>query len=389
MARYEIRIQKSGGARTIFLHAANEDTARRLAQRQGKLVTIKKRASLDFLPAMTTNERAIFLYRMSTMLTSRVPVTNALNTMISSFVGEIRTASKRLKQRLDQGFSLIEAIEQDPRNFPATTTALIRAGISSGNTGQALKQAAEFEAELNSVKSASLIRIWQALVAFYTAGAVLIGSTYWVSPMVTNNPIFRQTGKFDFRWTHTLGVDSIIVLGAILAALTGLIILASAGRGAMPLLAERIISKIPIYRDLVMAPGIRSAMHRLALLAQQGIPVESALKLVAADTPRGLLRKNFDDALKAIHKGLGWANSLTLLHPTDRAALTTSVNKSDTARSLASIAENAAKVHIKMIALFGPTLSTIAAVSVITAIIIAFVQTVIPAMDLMSAIASQ
>ena len=386
MATFELRISTPRGFRSLRIHANDEETARRLASRHGSVSRSRRRMSFDFLPGMTKGERAIWLYRMSKMLSARVTLTDALQTMIDNFGGEIRKASRKMLKRIATGSTIVEAIEQDPRNFPRTTAALVKAGMISGDSGKALQAVADYEKKLSAIKKGSTAAIWQAIGAFFAAYGMLYYSTNYLTPQVLNNVLFRRPGVENFDWTLTLGTVTMHAMEVVLVTVSALALLATVGRRTSARISDAIILKIPFYKDLVLAKANQLVLYRLGLLVGQGVPITDSLKLCLDDIGPGAMRDDIERAHAAMRKGTPWSKEMRTLHPTDKAALATSWDREDVARTLHGLSEQYGDIYALRLDVIGPILKTIAVVFLFSAGAIAFMQTMLPIMALMNAI---
>ena len=71
MARYEVRIIGKTGPRNIEVTATDIKEVQRIASRQGRFVTAKKKRGFNIVPGMTANERYSWMIRMSSMIGSK------------------------------------------------------------------------------------------------------------------------------------------------------------------------------------------------------------------------------------------------------------------------------------------------------------------------------
>ena len=385
MASFSIKVRTNKVIRTHRLHAKDAEGAKRLGARYGHVMKVKPVMSLDFLPGMTLSERTKWFYRMSGMVSARVPTTEALKVMRNAFGGQIRKASDLMLTRMSAGFSIVEAFEQDPRNFPPTIVALVRAGMSSGNSARALRDVADYERNLAKIKRGSMGKIYQALGAFAMAAGIMWYSSKYISPQILDNVLFKQKGNdAGFEWTRTLGDDTLYLMYFLMALFTALFLLGTVGRKVIPDLADAVILRIPHYRDLVLARTFQTALYRFGLLVRQGVPLTEALKLCIEDTPPGAIRTDMGRALKALQKGRSWPDAMHTLQATDKAALATSADASDVAMTLEQLAEQYSEIYEQKLGFIGPALQTTAAVFLTASGAILFMQTMLPIMKLLT-----
>ena len=177
MAVYESKVKVGGNrVRAVEIQARNKDEAMKHMARMGRVVTFKKKSSIDWGIKMSAGERQIFFTRLSSMLSSRVGTSEALALLRDTFTGKIQEVSGRLLNYVQGGCDLAEAFERvGPPDFPSATIALIKAGARSGETGRAIKDAAVFEYELHNISKGATKGLVTGVLAFFGAGVMTLG----------------------------------------------------------------------------------------------------------------------------------------------------------------------------------------------------------------------
>lgn len=389
LARFEVRIVPRGGkAKSIEVGADDKKEAARIAARQGRVVSVKKKSGFNLIPGMTTNERYNWMIRMSSMIGSRVGTGDALRLMAREFGGNIRRASQLMLERVEGGMDLPTAMKHDPRNFPATTTALVSAGTASGETWKALRDAAEFEYKMSNAHKGSMKQVYSAIGSFFIAGIMMLGTTEYFGPMVMDNPMFKNAKGVDVEWARTLGNICSITMVILMFIFALFFWFGTMGRQMFPDIADKIILKVPYYKDLILARNNHVTLYKLGLLIKSGVRIEEALRLTEESSPRGALKNDLKRALSAVKTGAagGWAGAMDTLHQTDKAALTTSTNREDIARTLDMLATQYSDLYIQRISSFAPALGMVAAIFITLAGAVMFAQTILPMLQLSASI---
>lgn len=174
--------------------------------------------------------------------------------------------------------------------------------------------------------------------------------------------MFKQSGTVDVDWVELTGKILFYIQVFLVVVLLVFFWLGTAGRAIAPNLADKIILKVPYYKDLVLSRNAYVVLYKFGLLVSSGIPMEESLALTAEGSPRGALRSDIERALSFIRSGKTWANALETLHPTDRAALAFSSDREDAARTLDMLARQYRDMYMSRIKSFAPALNMIAAV---------------------------
>jgi len=342
MAEYLAKIKTGNKLVETAIIADSKGEAERLAARKGRVVGVKKVSSLGnlFIAGLTAAERIMFLRRLSTMVRSRVGMGDSLKIMREAFKGSISRAADELYRNIESGVDFGDAIMTMPRDFPKTTAALIRAGIKGGDMYQALEDAAQFEAEMDRIKRDSSRGLLAAMGSFMLAAGTIIVTAQYVGPYVMESDLIKAAGdSVDVQWVFTAAdVTGYLMIGIVLFFLV-LLGLAYGLKPMAPSLADKIILKIPVYRELVLAQTHYSVFYGMGLLVRSGVRIEDTLRLSYETAPPGEVAEDLHRALVAVRKGRPWPMAMQNLHPTDRAALGTSQDREQISDSLDAVAQ--------------------------------------------------
>ncbi len=382
MPRFSVRIATEDQIKTISLDAADQESAERVASRKGQVLTIRRDNKMDFSKGMTPNERHMFMLRLSSMIGSKMGAGEALRLMASTFSGRIRRCSQGLLERIENGVMLHDAIAADTKNFPIATSALLKAGVEGGETWKALRDAADFEYMIAGIQKGARKEMATAMVNYLVAFGLMWGSVYWMGPEVLDNGLFKNNSAVNVGWAEVLGVVLTWAMG--IGAVIGLFFvwLGTAGRVLFPDAADKIILKIPFYKDLVLSRNSYITLYKFSLLVDSGMRMEECLILTADGSPKGALRTDFERALRFAKNGKNWANGLETLHPTDRAALSSSTDREDTARTLDMLATQYRDLYMSRMRSFAPVLQSVSALCIAAAGIVMFGLTILPFLQL-------
>lgn len=382
MARFEGKVVTKTGVRTMDIQAKSEAEALQQIRRAGKVVTVRKRASFDLNQGLTPGDRQIFFNRLSAMLSSRVGTSDALQLLRDTFPGRISEVSGRLLNYVQAGMDLPEAFDRigNP-DFPVATVALIRAGSRSGETHRAIKEAADFEYQLHLIKQGASKGLWGAISGFVIAYLLTIGSHYYAGPKIMASPLMASAAKkgaIDIGWINTSAEVLIYLMTAIAAVGLFMYGLATVGRLILPTLSDKLILKIPYYKDLVLSRNNFIVLFGLSLLIKSGVRVEEALKLSGEGAPRGALRNDLIAAYTSVTKGRPWPVAMKTLHPTDKAALSCATDREQIAQTLGTLATQYRELYGQRLATLAPALGLVSALFLSFSGAIVFGQAILP-----------
>lgn len=380
MPLYESKVRtRLNRVKRVEIQARNRDEAYKHATKLGRVVTFKRRVGVDLRRGMTAADRQVFFNRLSSMLSSRVGTSDALGLMRDTFGGKIQEVSARLLNFVDSGDDLAEAIEHVGQpDFPEATIALLKAGARTGESGRALKDAARFEYELASIRKGASKGLTTGVFSFIAAGVLTELSTWVVGPKIMASDLIKAAKGVDIGWITTAANIVGYFMGVILFFGVLLWLLGSVGRKLFPTQADGLILKIPYYKDLILSRNNFVVLYGLALLIQSGVRTEEAFRLSAVGAPKGALRNDLMAAEKAVKSGKSWPLVMHTLHPTDKAALASAVDREQTAKTLDTLANQYRELYGQRLASFVPLVNLLAALFMSIAGAILFGESILP-----------
>ena len=377
--KYRIKINTPTGIREREIEAKDSIEAMQKASLMGMVVEVKRVYRMN-IRGLSFNDRHMFLSRLSAMLGSGVQADKALEIIYNTFSGRIKHVAGELINKMETGVDLPAAIEMIGQpDFPKTVVELIKSASNAMSTYEALIEANRFESEMVEVKKGSKKGIALAFINFGISIAFVVFAVYYMMPMVMSPDIMRIAGD-------KIDVNSILVMVdwlkyatvALVAVTLFLLFLGTVGKETMPNLSDKIILSIPVYRDLMLAQKHYVIFYSMGLLVGVGVQLEAVIKLLYESTPKGALKNDFLAAKVALEKGLPWPPELKTIHATDRAALSASQDRQQTAMALNIIAAQYKEIYIQRAKMFVPALQTIGMVFILISGFIMFSVTILP-----------
>lgn len=388
MKTFKVKVASGRKVTETTISARSVADARKQAGKRGQVIEVKSMGG-GSSSSLSLPDRLMFFQRLASMLGSKVGASEALEIIYQSFSGSIREAARILRDEIINGATLYEAMEAaGPKFFPESVVAIIKTGSKGGDLAYAIREAARFERELAQVKKESSKGIGSALMGFVAGVITILASTYYVAPMILNSSLVTAAGGSDVGWVMTLAnVISVIALIASLI-LGGIFFYGVVIRPFAPAAVDRGILKIPFYRDMALAKTNYMVFFGLAVLLKAGLRVEESLELTIEAAPKGELRNDLERARAAIVKGSPkpWPYYMTMLHPTDKAALATAQDREQTARTIEELAHTYQSLYRSRLELFVPAMQMFSAVFLSLAGFVLFGVSVIPLMQSTSSI---
>ena len=127
-------------------------------------------------------------------------------------------------------------------------------------------------------------------------------------------------GSVDIGWVTTLSTTLNWTIGVFVGILLLSFFSLMLMRPILPSQVDRVVLKIPFYRDLVLAKQNYIVFFGLGILLGAGLRLEECLRLSRDNSPRGELRDDLERARKTIVGGSSspWPYVMNTLHPTDK-----------------------------------------------------------------------
>lgn len=390
MKKFTARIEIRRKIVKKTIDAESLQQAQKIARTHGKVISIVKSGGIfSWEIPMDQGERQIFLQRLAAMLASKVGTGEALSLMESTFTGPIKTVSGKMLRFIENGDSIgLSMSKIGAPNFTPQIIALVQAGERGGNTAKALRNASDFEMEMSQIKRGAGFAIWSGIGGLFAALGLFLGTKYYFAPDILESDFMRNfwdtigpsVEKFEL-----LTDVSMVALYIVLAFIIKIGIVSSLGKLVMPTAADRYIMKIPIIKDLVLARNNYTALYGLSMLVDSGVSMESALDISAKSTKKGQMQDDFAAAHKAVRTGNPWAKAMKGLHPTDKAALSTSEDREQIAKSLNAIADQYKSIFASRIAVTAPIMQGLAGIFLLLSAASMFGLTILPMLQISAA----
>lgn len=385
---YEAQVinQKTKKSEKVTINALTFEEARKQAMTSGTIVTVKKTGSTSSKIKWKPRARITFMTILGTMLKSGVGNLTALKAIeeSKSNKGVIKQVASTLRKRIESGSKLTEAMEElGPRIFPPNIVAFVKAGTQDSNLGVVFKEAADFDRELLKIKSESVKGLWSAIIGFVVSVIASVGGIFWLAPMMKNNPLFEMypvdTGWIDMIAYAFAGI--LIVVGA-LGFLYALLI--SFGKELMPVIADRILIKIPVINEIVVAKECFITFYSMSKLLGSNVRITDALKLTYESTREGMLQNDFIMAYKTIKGGeIDWSRDMKLLDTTDKVCISMSTDRQRTSEILRDVSDQHRMRYSDRLGAVVPTLSVVSGVLLSIGTGIIFIQSMLPSLMVM------
>ncbi len=273
--------------------ARNANLLRADLRRQGITPTVVKAKPKPLFGGgakkISARDIAIFSRQIATMMKSGVPIVQALeiigggnkNPAMKKMVGSLRND-------IEGGASIYEAMSQFPVQFDELYRNLVRAGESSGVLETVLETIATYKENIETIKG----KIKKAL--FYPAMVIAVAILISAVLMIYVVPIFRETfssfgADLPAFTSLVFGISDFVVkwfwaVGIVIAAAIGFFIYTYKRSSKLQHTVDRLMLKIPVIGKVLHESAIARFARTLALTFRAGVPLVEALENVAGAT---------------------------------------------------------------------------------------------------------
>lgn len=311
---YSVR-DKAGQVVKGSLEGENREAVQaKLTQMGYVIVQLEKQGGLAALSQISIGtgvklkDVAIFARQFSTMINAGLSLTKCLSILAT------QTESKNLKVVIEQlgkdveaGQSLSDSLSKHPRVFPPILINMVRAGETGGVLDEVLNRVADhFEAELalkGKIRSAMTYPIAMGVLVTL----ILIAMLVFVVP--TFERMFEEMGgELPFMTRALVSTSDFIAgLGGLALLLAFMILYGifrwwkSTARGK--LMWDTIRLRLPVFGSLVRKIALAKFTRTLGTLVTAGVPILSALDIVADTSGNEVVSQSVKRARSAIKEG--------------------------------------------------------------------------------------
>lgn len=309
--RYRIKALRAGeGVSALLLDAGSPQDAARQAEARGYAVislTAVRTGPAGWLEARRADFPLLpFSQELLALLESGLSLVEAIESLAEKEAQpDVRATLTRLLERLYEGRTLSQALEQTGAPLPPLYVATVRASEKTGALPEALARYIAYQTQIERIRRQVVSASIYPLLLAGVGGLVTLFLLVYVVPRFSQ--IYADMGgelplmsRLLMAWGEFLNLHGpSLLLGALAAA--GLLVFA-ATRPAFRLALLRRVWRVP-------AIGARMQVYQLArfyraagMLLRGGMPAVTALQMVAGLLPADL-RARLEPALRQIREG--------------------------------------------------------------------------------------
>ncbi|HVP68984.1 MAG TPA: type II secretion system inner membrane protein GspF [Anaeromyxobacteraceae bacterium] len=256
---------------------------------------------------ISADDVAVATRQLAVLVNAGIPLVEALTALVEQVDHErLKRVLSGVKQRVNEGSSLADALAQHPKVFGTLYVNMIRAGESSGALDVVLYRLADFT-ESQARLRAKILGTLTYPAAMLVIASVIMGILFTVViPKITK--IFEDT-KITLPWTTQFLIAFSTFVHDFwwaLLLLAGLGVFAfvrwrntEAGRSRWDVM----VLQAPVFGSLVRQVAIARFSRTLSTLLKSGVPLLTAMDIVRNIVGNSRLAEVVDQARESIKEG--------------------------------------------------------------------------------------
>lgn len=269
-------------------------------------------------PHIGTKELCRMTRQLSALLHAGMPLVPALTALAEQLQSQtngpasgrskrpLATVVEEIRDHVNEGGSLAQALEQHPGIFSALFVNMVSAGENSGALEEVLARLADIlEKRVQLTDKVKAALTYPTLMTVVAAGVVLFLLSY-VVPGLTR--LFVEMNRDLPTPTRVLIAVSdftrsyfIVLIGSLCGSVIGVAVLYKSQDGKAWL--DRAILRLPLLGPLVLRLELTRLTRTLGALLKSGLPVLGAMEITQRVVQNSLIAQAMDTIKEAVQKG--------------------------------------------------------------------------------------
>ena len=257
----------------------------------------------------------IFTRQLSVLTSGGVSLDQALRVIgEQSSNAQVKEQSLTIASRIEEGFTLTEALKEFPQSFDRLYVSLVSAGERAGDMSNILDKAASYlERKSRIQQDITGALVYPAVLITVALIIVLLMLIFVVPSVVSQFANLNQELPMLTRWL--IGLSDFISGPAIWFILVISIGIFSSfklsnARNIFSLI-DKLLIHIPVIKDFLINANLARFTSSLSILRDNDIPIVQALDISTATISNSFLRSRLEESLVKVSEGDSFAKSLS------------------------------------------------------------------------------
>lgn len=316
------------------------------------------------------------------LLMSNIPLSRAIDSVISSFYSRKTTGMKKIlgniSRAVKEGKELSASMAAYPTVFGSIAIGMITAGEGSGRLTESLKTSAHHIRVAATIKK-ELIKNLSYPIALLVFGmlAMLLNANVIIPKIIGSEMFSSIPGAGENIYIKILKALSYIVpsvLGVIVAAGSFMAVMFKVQQEK----AEALLFRLPAIREFFLYRNLYLAFHSLAKLIEVGVKIDKALEIVKISSKVVTIRQDLERAQDKLREGKDFALGFNNLSQIEKAMLSVSYSSEKLRENLEAISQKFYNMYIEKTASLAPKIYGTVLALMGTVFILIFVGIAVP-----------
>ena len=252
------------------------------------------------------NRVSMLIRELSTLTHAGIPLTDALSTLIRQHTGIVKEWVMQLKDRVEQGTSLADAMSEQPAVFDKLSVNMVRVGENAGNLEEVLSILADFAEKSLTLKNRLFSALlYPALVFVGSIGVSVFLMTFVVPELLQSlveagRPLPWPTrilkGCSDILLQHGWWIGAIAIF-----AVVGLLIYVRTDRGQVKW--HKLQLSLPLIGGLAFRQAMSRTSYVIATLLRSGLDLTKAMSIAGETCQNRIIASELVTVNSAISSG--------------------------------------------------------------------------------------
>lgn len=243
-----------------------------------------RRTTLQTIGQRHFGEIATYTRQLSTLLSSGMPIADALGALIEQIENKkLETVFRDVREQIVQGASLGEALDLYPMYFNDLYVNMVRAGEASGDLDSILRRLSDYLAGQNRIRNKVMAALAYPFVLIGIAVLVVIFLMTFVVPKIIDL-LERQSAVLPLPTKILMTANGILVnywwalLGGAILIVVLFVMFKRSERGGR--MWDRFVLKVPLFGSMTRKRAVAQFSLTFSALLRSGVPALEALKIV-------------------------------------------------------------------------------------------------------------
>jgi type IV pilus assembly protein PilC len=278
----------------------------------------------DRFRSINARDMAIFSRQFATLIDSGMPMLRSLHTLEDQTEDErLRDAITGLRQDVEAGSSLADAMERRPQIFDTMFRAMVRSGESSGRLDEALDRVAYQLEKLDALRRQIRSAMMYPAFVFVLAIVILMVVVAFIVPIFAG--IFKEiaseqqgeSAELPMLTQITMGISHFITaywfvwVPMVVGGVIGFSQWKKTEWGRVQW--DRLKLKIPMHiGDVIQKAALARWSRTFAGTVASGVPILQSIKITGQTSGNALIEQSMDNVYASVQEGG------TIAHPVEK-----------------------------------------------------------------------